>query len=301
MSEQISTKGMSREAWLKIRRKSIGGSDAAAIIGLNRYQNAFSVWEEKTGRAAEKPLTEAMRLGTFLEEYVAQRFTEETGKRVRRRNAILYNPEYPFAHANIDREIVGEDALLECKTTSQLNLKQFSGGEYPANYYVQVMHYLAVTGMERGYIAVLIGNKDFRVFQVERDEKEISSLMEAERDFWGFVEADEAPPAQERETESDGTTVDLFGRAEIMRQYLSIKGQCKALEKEADAIAETIKTELGTHERGRDGSFTAIWKTQQRTSFDQAALAAAHPELDLSPFIRTTSTRVFTVKEAKTA
>ena len=88
---------------------------------------------------------EAVRLGTYLEEYVAQRFAEETGKRVRRENAILRNTAYPWAHANVDRMIIGEKAGLECKTTSELNMKRFRGGEYPVTYYCQCMHYMAVT------------------------------------------------------------------------------------------------------------------------------------------------------------
>lgn len=69
--QKISTKGMSREEWLMRRRKTIGGSDAAGIVGLSRWTSPFSVWADKTGRAAEKEDTEAMRQGRDLEDYVA--------------------------------------------------------------------------------------------------------------------------------------------------------------------------------------------------------------------------------------
>ena len=107
---RISTKGMSREDWLEQRRKTIGGSDAAGIVGLSKWASPFSVWAEKTGRAAEKEDTEAMRQGRDFESYVAQRWSEETGKRVYRVSAMLYNPLYPFAHADVDRMVVGENA-----------------------------------------------------------------------------------------------------------------------------------------------------------------------------------------------
>lgn len=77
----INTKNMSREDWLKERRKAIGGSDAAAIIGLNAYATPYTVWADKTGRLPEKPDNEAMRQGRDLEQYVVDRFTELTGKR----------------------------------------------------------------------------------------------------------------------------------------------------------------------------------------------------------------------------
>lgn len=132
---RVSTKGMSREEWLVQRRKTVGGSDAAAIVGLSAYASPYSVWADKTGRTPDKPDNEAMRQGRDLEDYVARRFIEETGKKVRRNTAMLYNPLYPFAHADVDRMIVGENAGLECKTTSVLDLKQFNGVEFPEKYY----------------------------------------------------------------------------------------------------------------------------------------------------------------------
>ena len=120
---RVSTLGMTRDKWLEARRSAIGGSDAAAIIGLNQYSSPYSVWADKTGRLPEKPDNEAMRQGRDLEEYVASRWREETGKKTHRVNAILYNKDIPFAHANVDRWVTGENAGLECKTTSIMNLK----------------------------------------------------------------------------------------------------------------------------------------------------------------------------------
>ena len=135
--KQVSTKGMSREDWLAQRRKTIGGSDAAAIVGLSRYSTPYTIFMDKTGRLPDKPDTEAMRLGRDLEDYVAKRWQEATGKKVRRLQAMLYNPMYPFAHADVDRMVIGEYAGLECKTTSTLDVKQFNGVEFPEKYYAQ--------------------------------------------------------------------------------------------------------------------------------------------------------------------
>lgn len=306
MLKTISTKNMSQEAWLAHRRKAIGGSDAAAIIGLNDYASPFSVWLDKLGKAAPTKENEALRLGHDLEEYVARRFCEATGKKVRRRNAIIYNDQYPFAHANIDREIIGENAILECKTTSRLNIHKFSEGDYPSNYYVQVMHYMAVTGAKKAYIAVLVLQEGFYWFEVNRDEKEIEALMNAERSFWQYVTRQEEPPVISADADalyqahptSDGTSIDLFGRASQMSRYLQIKEQIKALETEADTISTTIKQELGDHESGSDGGYTATWKSQVQNTFDKKAFIAANPGVDLSPYMRTSSRRVFTVKKA---
>lgn len=304
MLRTVSTKDMTRESWLWFRRHSIGGSDAAAIVGLNSFRSPLGVWLDKMGKVDEEPETEAMRLGRDLEEYVAERFTEAAGKKVRRKNAIIYNSEYPFAHANIDREIVGEKAILECKTTSKLTMRKFPDGEYPPTYYVQCVHYLAVTGAEKAYLAVLVLQDGLRVFEIKRNEDEISALMDAERTFWRYVEEGKEPPAvaddiealDEAHPASDGTQVDLFGRAADMERYIELKGEIKALEYEKDQIEALIKQELGDHERGADGEYAATWKSQTRSSFDRKAFQAARPDIDLKPWMRETTARVFTVK-----
>lgn len=165
--KKVSTAGMSREDWLEQRRHTIGGSDAAGIIGLSKWSSPVSVWADKTGRLPDKPDTEAMRLGRDLEGYVARRWMEATGKKVRRLNAMLYNELYPFAHADIDREVIGERAGLECKTTSTLDVKQFQGVEFPVKYYVQCVHYLAVTGYDRWYLSVLVFGRGLFNFVLE--------------------------------------------------------------------------------------------------------------------------------------
>lgn len=86
---------MTRDEWLEDRRKSIGGSDAAAVIGLNRYRTPMEVYADKLGAFPPKEDTEAMRLGRDLEEYVAQRFCEETGKKVRRVAETIRNADFP--------------------------------------------------------------------------------------------------------------------------------------------------------------------------------------------------------------
>ena len=205
---KIPVHDMSREEWVQSRKDSIGGSDAASLLGLNPYSSPYALWAEKTGAIEPEDISEreAVRLGNYLEPYVAQRFTEITGKKVRRENYILKNSDYPWAHANVDRLVVGEKAGLECKTTSALNLKKFKNGEYPANYYCQCMHYMAVTGYEKWYLAVLIGNHDFRIFEIHRDEDEIAALMAAEEQFWSCVTSN-TPPAIDGLPATGQTTV----------------------------------------------------------------------------------------------
>ncbi len=304
--KKIKTANMSREDWLNLRRHSIGGSDAAAIVGLNEYASPFSVWADKRGLTEDKPDNEAMRQGRDLEEYVAQRFCAETGKRVKRCNYTLYNTLYPFAHANIDRSIVGENAGLECKTTSALNMRKFKNGEFPANYYVQCMHYMAVTGMDKWYLAVLVLNKAFMVFEIERDEGEIAALMAAEEEFWAHVNAGvpPAPDGSKATTDvitklyAEAYTDDVVNLADCMQNFYELKAiqeQMKTLESRKNELQNVIKTHMGASERGECGDFTVTWKNQRRTSYDMGRLTADYPDIDLAGYARTTQTRVFKI------
>lgn len=303
--KKIKTANMSREDWLNLRRHSIGGSDAAAIVGLNEYASPFSVWADKRGLTEDKPDNEAMRQGRDLEDYVAQRFCAETGKRVKRCNYTLYNTLYPFAHANIDRSIVGENAGLECKTTSALNTRKFKNGDFPANYYVQCMHYMAVTGCDKWYLAVLVLNKAFMVFEIARDEGEIAALMEAERDFWAHVEAGVPPTPDGSKATTDTLTAlydapqpDEISLSDCMQNFYelnAIQDQLKTLEGRKTELQNIIKARMGNAERGVCGDFTVSWRPQQRTSYDMLRLTADYPNIDWAAYARVTQLRVFKV------
>ena len=302
-------KTANHEEWLKLRSQYIGGSDAAAVVGLNAYASPYSLWAEKTGKVPGFAGNLATEVGTYMEEFVAQKFAQETGKKVRKCNQSFLNSEYPFAIANIDREIIGEDAGLEIKTTDTLNLKKFKGGEYPANYYAQMVHYLAVTGKKRWYLAVLIGNKEFKWFTVERDEAEINALMTAESIFWEMVKTD-TPPAVDGTAattealkniyaESDDSVCDLTAFSANIKQYMDLKKQIKELEELADEAANKIKEFMGSSGGGECDSFKVSWKSQTRRTFDSKRFAKENPDVDLSGYYRETNTRTFRVVETE--
>lgn len=304
---KLSTVSMSHEGWLEHRRKSIGGSDAAAILGMNTYCSPYTVWADKLGKLPPKEENESMRLGRDLEDYVAKRFTEETGKKVRRENNIIINPDLPFAHANVDRLIVGEDAGLECKTTSVMNLKRFKNGEYPENYYCQCVHYLMVTGAARWYLAVLILGAGFKVFVIERDEGEIAALAKSEEAFWEYVKNNTPPETDGTDStsetlttiypESNGNTVNLFAYEESLKQYIAIGKQIEELKKLKDQMANNVKAFMGEAGKGESDHFKVSWSSSLRTTFDHKKFASDNPNLDLTQYYKSSNTRTFKVTE----
>ena len=287
----VSTAGMSREEWFQWRKRGIGGSDAAAILGLDPYRSAFDVYCEKLGLRPEPEDNEAMRQGRDLEDYVAARFTEKTGKAVRRRNAVLQHPEHGWMIANVDRFVVGEDAGLECKTTSVLNKARFHRGEYPPHYYVQCMHYMAVTGARKWYLAVLVLHRDFHVFEVERDEDEIESLIEAERRFWEEHVVPQIPPAPDGSDSAakaikamfpeakQGETVALFGMEDTLRRIRELDSQIEDLEREREALKQKVQAEMGTAEFGRAQGYLVSWRNKTRQNLDTARLRQEKPDV----------------------
>jgi putative phage-type endonuclease len=307
--ELAKTLDMPREQWLELRKKGIGGSDSAAIVGLDRYRSAFDVYAEKIGLKPEQPDNEAMRQGRDLEQYVAERFMEATGKKVRRRNAMLQHPEHPFMLANIDRWVVGENAGFEAKTTSVLNRTKFSQGEFPPSYYVQCMHYMAVTGADRWYLAVLVLNKAFHVFTIERDEAEIQALIAAEKDFWENHVLKQIPPAPDG---SEATSevikqlfpeakereeVALFGYEDKIEQYLQLDAQLKELEKQKDAIKQELQLALSDAEIGRAQGYIVEWKNQVRQSLDTKKLKSEQIEIYEKYLKPAQTVRMFKIKE----
>ena len=271
---------------LEERKKYIGGGDCAAVLGLSRYGTPLSVWADKLNKLPKEDISKKLhiKMGNRLEEVVAELFTEETGKAVRRVNETFYHPKYPFLAANIDRRVVGEDSLLECKTASGWMAKEWVDNEVPTEYILQCLHYLAVTGKKEAYIAVLIGgNQDFIWKKVERDEKLISDIVKKEVAFWNnFVLTGEMPVQITKDDadtlyglyplEQEGKTIELDDAANILCESLQAMNQDKkVLEGNIERTKNEIKALLKDNEGGKSDLWKVTWKKQKKESYTVAA------------------------------
>ncbi|VWD42573.1 putative phage-related protein [Burkholderia contaminans] len=295
----VKTHDLSRDDWLAVRRTGIGGSDAAAAVGLNPYMSALELWLEKTGRADGLPrpspddTTSPTYWGTLLEPIVAASYTKQTGNRVRRINAVLRHPTIHWMLANLDREVVGvpDVQILECKTAGEFGSRLWRQG-VPEYVQVQVMHQLAVTGKQAAHVAVLLCGQALEVHRIERDDALIARLVELEAAFWRYVETDTPPPADGSESADRalrclypgaGGTVDFTDdrrmssafadlvavRADIEARQ-DIEAQLKQQIQQAMAEADRAQFETGSvsYKRSKDGS-----------GVDLKRLLADHPEL----------------------
>ena len=297
------------EEWLSIRHNYIGGSDAGAIMGMNPFASPFSVWAEKTGNAEPFAGNLKTKIGTQFEEFVARLFEEETGKKVRKCNFTLVNSEYPWACANLDREIVGEDALLECKfTNSHVNTMKFKDGEYPTQWLCQMTHYLAVTGKKKAYLAVLSECRDFHIFELERDEEDIRTLMESERSFWEkYVLTGIQPPVDDSEATSnalsemfphdDGSEVILDLDEELLARRKVLKDSVKTMNDELTGIDNEIRAKIGNATYGICGPYKISYKEQTTSGIDRKRISEDFPTLDFKNYA--TRARVLRVSSPK--
>lgn len=309
MYEKIPIKEMDQKEWLQLRKTGIGGSDAGAICGLNPYSSAMKVFRDKTGGAVEEQDSEAIRIGHDLEQYVAERFMEATGLKVRRSNYMYRSREHPFMIADVDRLIIGEDAGLECKTASAYNADKWDNGSIPLHYMMQCYHYMAVTGKRVWYIATVILGREFVYRRLEWDDAIISNLITMEEKFWyDHVLTGKIPPpdgsrvcdeviAQYFDTARDAVAIELTGFDEKLGRRREILKEIAELETEKKQIEQEVKLFMGEHEMARSESYRVSWGNVDSTRLDTKRIKEERPEI-YADYATVSHSRRFEVKVA---
>ena len=280
----------------------IGGTDAAAVLGLSRYKTPLSLWAEKTGAVKDKDRSGelAIKIGNRLEDVVAELFMEESGFKVQRVKDVQVHPEHPFLKAQIDRKLVGtaELEVLECKTASAFKVGEWEGDDIPSEYIVQVMHQLMVTGAKVGWIACLIGgNVKFVYKKIERDEDMIAELMAKEIAFWhenvlgkkmpGVTEHDDGvlqalfPNVRADQQEAIVLPAEFEDIIERIKEIGTDKeGELGKLKSELNELKNEVKMAMGEASNAMVGKWGATWKTITKGAvLDTVKLLAEKPEL----------------------
>ena len=301
------------------RNEFLGGSDIAAVMGMSRWKTPLKLWAEKTGKLPLPDLSdvEAVELGTDLEEFVAKKFTQKTGKAVRRSPKYYQHPDYPYMVAHVDRLVTGTDELLECKTASFFKKDEWENDDIPQEYILQVMWYLGITGRKIGHIAVLIGGQSFKYKQIEFDSELFETMVEAAKEFWQHVKNDTPPAVM---PDDDETLKDLYSEhTEVMIElypeneettqavqtfedkvaYLQeVKGHIKNLQDEQKEIETAIKDIIKDNLGIKTPKYVVSWKSQSKTNFDTKLFKELHSDL-YEEFSSTTSYRVMRIKANK--
>lgn len=273
----VDTADLSEAEWLEWRRKGIGGSDAAAVLGISPFGTARDLYYDKLNIATLDGSEEnwvQKQIGHLLEDLVAEIFQKKTGFQIYQMKKMFCHPQHPFMLADIDYFVVlpsGEIALLEIKTTNY-NAKDHwwkDGKEVvPINYEAQGRHYMCVTNLNHVFYCCLYGNSEEEVIirHIERDLAYEAEMIAVESEFWNEYVLKKTPPPY---TEDGALVLDSVNRyfgadtnapaielnvplagcvlrfTELQAQKKEIDAQSKKLENEMKRLQGQIVAEMG--------------------------------------------------------
>lgn len=199
----------SREEWLKERIHGIGGSQAAAVIGVSPWITNVQLWEQKKGitKAADISENKSVIFGTKAEKHLRELFTlRYTDFNVDYAPYDLHiNDEYPFIFATLDGVLTDlethKQGILEIKTANISHKNLWTNEEIPQHYYTQILHQFIATGFEFAFVFALL-YKDYttdmqiKTYRFERAKcvDDMEYLKDKEIEFWASIESGIEPP-----------------------------------------------------------------------------------------------------------
>jgi putative phage-type endonuclease len=275
--------------WHEERRKGIGGSDAAAILGLSKWNTPMTLWMEKTGVATEQERTQEQARGNFLEGGILEWYQWRTEQKVERINGIIRSEENPIMQFSPDG--IADGRIVVQVKTALIDDEWGEEGtdQIPPEYLIQVQHEMAVVNFNVAHVPVLFPHFDFGLYIVHADAELQQMIRAAEQEWWENHVLKNVTP--EPTTHSD--VVRKYGQAkvgpieatpeiaEMAKQLADIKAQLKLTEQEKEEVEAQIKNFMGPHDTLMyRGERLATWNnTKGRQSFDRERFARAHPAL----------------------
>jgi len=329
--EVVDTTNLSEADWLNYRRTGIGGSDAAAVMGVSPFATARDLYYDKRNIHPALPDDAnwvAKRVGRLLEDLVADIFVKKTGLKIFQIKKMFRHPLHGFMLADVDYFVElpgGKIAILECKTANYNTQYKWQDGAVPLNYELQGRHYMAVMNLDTVFFACLFGNNEseFVYRRVERDHDQEADLIAQEQFFWEeYVQKGVEPPYTEPgdlvlesirrhygEANADAPEV-LLNAVHALRleAYLDLSAQKSALAKQVRDLEGQMKQAyapvvdaMGTGCTALckcgDREYTITYKPSYRTAIGKdnlERLLLLHPDIH-DEYAETTESRRFSV------
>lgn len=333
----VHTDQLTRDEWLEFRRKGIGGSDAAAVLGISPFRTKVDLYYDKLGLPVDNSEDNwvAMEMGNLLEELVVRIFAKKTGLKIRPMPIMFQHPDHPWMLADVDRLVITQDnetAILEIKTT---NYNARGKWEYngkpivPPYYEAQGRHYMAVMDLDCVYYCCLYGNNEDEVIirRIDRDRDYEAELIALEEDFWvNNVQSKVQPPYAENDGElilesmrrclgpsyKDAVPIVLpTAQADNIHRFVELKAvkreldsQSRLMDKEllrlkAQILAGMAGNSSAVYE-DKNGSYTITFNPSYREEIlknDLLRLKNAHPDI-YEQYVTFSEVRMFKVKYA---
>lgn len=288
---QLMERDLCRKAWLEWRRGGIGSSDAAAILGLSRYNTPLGVYLDKIGESDDEPANIPQRVGLALEDLIAEMYEEETGRSVVEKQVQGECSSMPYLRATIDG-IDSDGNIVEFKTTTNKGKEIGDEGsdEIPTEWIIQTHVQMIVNGSRMAYVAVLESNRKFTIHRVEYDVDLADSICHAVAMFWQSHVLPRIPPPP-----SSGSDCSLLSRAfpecegsinfdaqsRIVAEYLAANEAKKAATERADMLKAELLYALGSNSEGHLSSGSIVKKSLIQVK-ERTQIVKAHTQTRLT-------------------
>lgn len=268
--------------WEKRHRTGIGGSDASAVLGVSPWKSRLGLWEEKVGEAPPKEVSERMIWGTRLEKAILQGYAEDNGVKVSY-VGFRRHPEIPYVIGHPDG--MTPDRLIEVKTADHLGEGWGSEGteEVPENYWIQVQHYLFLTGRDLADLVLLLRGNTLRTFTIPHDREFTDSLISEEGIFWERHVVQGIPPEPDGSSDAGRVLGRMYPRKEgeivatpeislALQELLDLRIREKDLEKADVALVNRVKEYMKGNTRVVGDGVSASWsETAGRIGWKEVA------------------------------
>jgi len=260
-----------RDEWLEERKKGMGATDVATIIGaivpeMKAFKTPLDVYMSKKGMAEPTPDNEYMYWGRTLEPIIIDRYERDTGYVVNRTGQEIYrHPEFEHHACSPDGLITNSDPArgLEVKTAGRWAISDWGpdgSDEIPLPYLIQVQWGLHVTSRKYWDVAALITGNDYRVYHIEADQDMIQMLVEEVDKFWkDYILADVPPPPLDTDEQirffkklypvsDEKLIVATQDHLDLAYEYAGIISQEKDLKKRKEQIKAELIAEIADHD-----------------------------------------------------
>ena len=273
---------MTAPATQQFDRRGIGGSQAAAAVGLNRWCAPIQLWQQLT-EGFEQPENPAMKWGKILEAPIRQEYADQMGVRVVVPKEPVYRDEWKRAHP--DGLVVDADDQptrgLEVKTAGAHLADEWGDAgtdQVPIHYAVQCAWYMHVTDLPRWDLVTLIGGRDFRPYRLERDLEFEADLVAGAEEFWLRYVLPGVPPPVDASSEY---------RDYLVRRWGKVHGEYRAAtEDEEDLVADLLSARAAVKQM--EGQ-RALLENQLRAAIaDAAGLESTLGRVHCKPQVRRT-------------
>lgn len=257
--------------WFALRADGITATDVSVIAGLNPYKTPYQLWAEKLGKYEPDPVGPAAIRGILLENTVAEFYEMETGRELRRSNGIVRLKEIPWVMASLDRTIVGEEGLVEIKTSTS---PRWTLHPVPPEVVAQVQWQMFVTGAPWCDVAVLLGGLVFRIERVEASIDFQTELYRKAVEFRNALATQTPPTLQGQDSDALASVVPQAseeyanasdGIDRVAALYAEKLYESKLLDEELQNLAISLKEAIGDKAGIVGNGWSATWKQNKPT------------------------------------